>query len=242
MKFYFAGWEKDCYNLFQSYGIDRRLISYWKMMKGQKFDRPKDFFLDSGAFSAFTQGQSINIDNYIEFIKQHKPETYAVLDVIGDFEKTKANQKYMESKGVNPLPTVHFGSSKEQINYWLDGYNHIAIGGLVPHAKFRKRLFGWTDIFFSQVREKFPVKCHAFGMASNSFLTRYPCYSSDSTSWQRFSKFGNSSVEMCENKRIFLTKSKTVPPKNRYAIEMEHHLRLERFITELWKKKGIIWE
>ena len=46
------------------------------------------WFLDSGAFSAFTQGAEIDIQEYIEFIKEHKDylEAYANLDVIGDAE------------------------------------------------------------------------------------------------------------------------------------------------------------
>ena len=70
-----------------------------------------NLFLDSGAFSAFTQGAEINIVDYIAFIKKNKKyiETYAVLDVIGSAEKTWENQRIMEKAGLSPLPCFHFG-------------------------------------------------------------------------------------------------------------------------------------
>ena len=43
-----------------------------------------DVFLDSGAFSAWTRGMEIDIQKYIEFIKQNQDiiTVYANLDVI----------------------------------------------------------------------------------------------------------------------------------------------------------------
>ena len=44
-----------------------------------------ELFLDSGAFSAFTQKVTIDIQEYIAFIKEHEDiiDVYANLDVIG---------------------------------------------------------------------------------------------------------------------------------------------------------------
>ena len=78
-----------------------------------------DVFLDSGAFSAWTRGVEIDIQKYIEFIKQNQDviTVYANLDVIspGRFsmgtkesaELTLRNQKIMEQAGLSPLPVFH---------------------------------------------------------------------------------------------------------------------------------------
>src|SRR3990167_8063836 len=52
---------------------------------------PENAFLDSGAFTAFTQGTNINIDDYIEVIKELNIPYYAALDVIGDYKATEKN-------------------------------------------------------------------------------------------------------------------------------------------------------
>ena len=88
-------------------------------------DKAVSLFLDSGAYSAWTQGVEINIRDYIDFIKQHQDiiDIYANLDVISidgkrgsklTAELTLKNQKIMEEGGsilfrsstsVNPLNT-----------------------------------------------------------------------------------------------------------------------------------------
>ena len=69
-------------------------------------ERGVPLFLDSGAFSAMHSGAEINIDAYIDFIKEHgaKFEKVAALDCIGDWKGTEKNLQYMRGKGVNPIP------------------------------------------------------------------------------------------------------------------------------------------
>ena len=77
---------------------NKRLHSYFHLIitKGKIMEKNKvDLFLDSGAFSAETQGAKIDIQEYIDFIKEHQDviEVYANLDVIGDPVSTWKNQK-----------------------------------------------------------------------------------------------------------------------------------------------------
>ena len=61
-----------------------------------------DLFLDSGAFSAWSSGTNISMDDYIDFIIENKQyiTVYSNLDVIGDAEATWRNQSLMERKGL----------------------------------------------------------------------------------------------------------------------------------------------
>ena len=70
-----------------------------------------DLFLDSGAFSAWNKGTSIDIKKYIKFIKKNEDlfTVYANLDVIGiggnqpnllTATKTLENQRIMEKAGL----------------------------------------------------------------------------------------------------------------------------------------------
>lgn len=159
-------------------------------------------FLDSGAFSAWTQGVEINIQEYIEFIKEHEEhlEVYANLDVIGiggkqpnklTAEKTLENQKIMEAAGLAPLPCFHFGEPFEYLEYYVENYDYLALG---VAGNTGARLLPWLDVCFGDYicgKDGLPkVKVHGFAVTSLTAMTRYPWYSVDSTSWVLASRMG----------------------------------------------------
>lgn len=155
---------------------------------------PINLFLDSGAFSAFTKGVKIDIQEYIAFIKKNKKyiDVYANLDAIGDPEQTLKNQKVMEKAGLYPLPCFHYGSDIKYLEYYLENYEYIALGGMVPISS--PQLIQWLDdIFPNYICDKkgYPkVKVHGFGMTSLKLMLRYPWYSVDSTSWVTTGRMG----------------------------------------------------
>jgi len=250
--------RKDKLYLLNSYleiknkkNLDKRYFNY-------RYDKDQ-FFLDSGAFTAFTQGKVIHIDDYIDFIKKNENEItlYASLDVIGDYEKSRVNQEYMESKGLNPLPTFHAGSPLEELERMVEKYDYIALGGLVPLALDRKRMKAWLDkcwkvIFNNTIKKNKPLtKIHGFGVNALWAWERYPFYSVDATSWVTGSKFRRTvrfnNGKMTTSKK---DKSRNLDTINLYTKEY-YHLNLQNideyykssnYVTNLWKKRGIIWE
>jgi hypothetical protein len=161
-------------------------------MKQQK---EVNLFLDSGAFSAFTQGVEINIDEYIAFIKEHQQylEVYANLDVIGSARKTYENQQYMEKAGLSPLPCYHYGEPTRYLKRYVEKYDYIALGGMVPIST--KDLQMWLDEIWNECicdSKGMPrVKVHGFGLTSHKLMRRYPWYSVDSTSWVVTGRLGS---------------------------------------------------
>ncbi len=150
-------------------------------------------FLDSGAYSAMTQGVVIDIDEYIAFIKEHQHylDVYCNLDVIGDAEASLKNLLYMEERGLHPLPVHHYGESEKYLKYYLSRYEYIALGGMVN----REGIDRWLDPIFQKYicdSSGMPkVKVHGFGLTSLPLLLRYPWYSVDSTSWVMTGRFGS---------------------------------------------------
>ncbi len=143
------------------------------------------FFLDSGAFSAFTRNIEVDIDKYIEFIYKFKDRmtVYSVLDNITDWKKTQKNLEYMESKGVNPLPCYHYGEPIEILEKMVEKYEYIAIGGMVPIST--KDLYPFLDMCFNIICDSngnAKIKVHGFGMTTLQLIQKYPWHSVDSTS------------------------------------------------------------
>ena len=196
MKLFFAGAEQKYWmNVAVEAGVKHALGTFDEYKKKKDYDMQKyfeeagfkgEFFLDSGAFAGFTQGVEINIDDYIYFIKKNKHVLtyYASLDSIGDAEKTLKNMNYIESQGLNPIPTFHYGEDWKYLHYYCSKYDYIALGGMVPIST--PNLRKWLDAIFS----KYPnQKFHGFGLTNFELMQRYPWFSVDSTSWLMGSKF-----------------------------------------------------
>lgn len=171
----------------RSLGVEVTDERYKKAMT-KKNDFPVSLFLDSGAFSAWSRGATIDIQEYISFIKEHKKrlKAYAVLDVIGDAEATWQNQLIMEKAGLMPVPCFHFGEPFKYLQRYVDKYKYIAIGGLARMGTRKTEMFGFLDKCFSLICDKdgMPkVKTHGFAVTGMYAMKRYPWYSVDSTSW-----------------------------------------------------------
>lgn len=175
-----------CYLLINHY------VHYYKEFSMRKVK----LFLDSGAFSAWTKGVEIDIDEYIKFIKKYKKylECYANLDVIGSAEETYKNQKYMESKGLKPLPVFHLQDKFSWLDRYLDeGYDYIGIGGIAGKSTVGARKHFLSRVWDRITDEKgYPlIKTHGFGMTAVNLIVQYPWWSVDSTSWLSASRLGD---------------------------------------------------
>ena len=175
-------------------------------------------FIDSGAFSAWTKGKSIDVDEYINFINTYKdylsicasvdniPGEPRSAHVASEEEVNESAQKswdnflYMRSKMINPdllLCTFHCGESwdylKQILNYKDDHgpIKYIGFGGLV--GKTENIINDFCDKAFRIIKnsDNPNVKVHAFGMTRLNYLNEYPFTSADSTSWLQTANFGN---------------------------------------------------
>ena len=153
-------------------------------------------FTDSGAFSAYHNKTTVNIQNYIDFIKENKEdiETYANLDDIGSPEGTWKNQEEMERQGLCPIPVYHLGESYSYLDRCME-YEYFAVGGIASKLTSPGSLKSALSVVFKRLcTEKtnfFPSnKIHGFGIAAPTLLVEYPWYSADTTSWAQYGRFG----------------------------------------------------
>lgn len=166
-------------------------------------------FIDSGAYSMWTRGIEIDVDEYINWLNERADylDLFGQVDAIPGTkeggatyqevreaaQKTWDNYLYMRSRLKKPeglLYTFHVGEPKEfleQALEWTDeNGNHIpyiALGGMVGKTSLVRKNF--LDMCFTIIKNSSnpDVKVHAFGMTSKDLLAKFPITSADSTSW-----------------------------------------------------------
>jgi hypothetical protein len=155
-----------------------------------------DLFIDSGAFSAWSQKLTIDVQDYIAFIKENLDiiDVYANLDVIKDAQGTWKNQRIMENAGLHPLPVYHVEDDIKYLHKCIDNYAYFCLGGMAKGYSTAERT-GFLDRCFKIIcdtPDHFPkCKVHGFGMTSLPLMLRYPWYSIDSTSWIMTGRMGS---------------------------------------------------
>lgn len=157
-------------------------------------------FLDSGAFSAFTKGVDVDIRGYCDYIKRNLDiienidgdVCASVLDGIGDPLKTWQNQQTMEQMGVRPLPCFHYGEDERYLEWYIQHYDYITLGGMVPIST--PQLVYWLDRIWNRYLTdgsgRPRLKVHGFGLTAIPLMERYPWYSVDSSSWVQKAAMG----------------------------------------------------
>ena len=183
-------------NILESY----HYIGSQKFIDQMRADDAK-VFLDSGAFSAFTLGVDIDLPTYCEYIKRNidlwRVEDgvvmASVLDGIGDPLKTWQNQMAMEQLGAKPLPCFHAGEDERYLEYYVQNYEYITLGGMVGSST--KQLCIWLDRMWERYLTdgsgRPRLKVHGFGITAVPIMERYPWYSVDSSSWIQSAAFGS---------------------------------------------------
>lgn len=198
--------------------------------------------LDSGAFSAWTRGVEIELARYIAFIKENAAllDSYINLDsipgergrrpTVKEVDRAAAesleNYRAMRAAGLRPIPVFHFGESFVWLERLLEaGADYICLGGTVGTRTAPKRQF--FDECFSILtngRGEPIVRVHGLGVSEGKFVTRYPWYSVDSTSWAIAPIYGMILVPGLEKSRfsaqIYVADGKLDKRANSRRLEM----------------------
>lgn len=151
--------------------------------------------IDSGAFSAWSKGIEIDLEEYAEWVAN--VATYnrvrsldcVALDVIPKDKSEReesAKQSFknylrMKKLGVDSIPVFHYGETFKWLDKMLEHTNHIGLGGV---ARLRIDNRQWLDKVFRYLDKQNirGLKVHGFGQTSVPNLQRYSYFSVDSTS------------------------------------------------------------
>ena len=199
--------------LLKKCNVEHILVSYHFVKKVDELFRkmdgyvPKTFILDSGAFSVWANGGSVDIFSYGLFAKrlreQLPPEVelnVVNLDVLpGEFGRTPTNEEreqsaikgwdnmlYLESLG---LKVIHVYHQHEDLK-WLEKLRtHSDYIGISPaNDVSMPQKLSFMDSCYAKITDT--VKTHGFAVTSPDQLYRYPLFSADSSSWVAAARYG----------------------------------------------------
>lgn len=189
---------------------------------------PTHTMLDSGAYSAWNSGKTIDIDALCEEIKNPYWKEAVGLDVIGDAEGSLKNALYMKRKGVNAMPVFHIGDPWEILQEYCKQFDKVGLSCRFGESIKTSDL--WNDQCFAR---QWPHKFHSFGWLAEKSMMRVPFHSADSSSWAlgpgafgTWREFGKLSIRG----KIDLT------------AQVDSVLRMERRLQTRWKKEMALLE
>jgi hypothetical protein len=208
-------------------------------------------FLDSGAFSAYTLGVTLSVDDYCDYIKRNRDIIReedgclmaSVLDGIGDARQTGINQEAMEAQGVRPLPCFHFGEPPEYLEWYVRNYEYITLGGMVgaSTAQLREWLEKVWQGYLLDGSGRAKIKVHGFGITAVPLMEEFDWYSCDSSSWIQSAAFGSIVVPgaSANNPAMPIAVSSKSPSRHDYGQHLSTLSPPEReYVRELLARNG----
>lgn len=208
-----------------------------------------NIFVDSGAFSAFTLGTTINLHAYCDYIKRNtdiirKEDGIlmaSVLDGIGDPLQTWRNQLNMEELGAKPLPCFHAGEDERFLEWYVQKYEYITLGGMVGSST--QQLMTWLDRIWDRYlvdgSGRPRLKVHGFGITAIRLMERYPWWSCDSSSWIQSAAFGS----IVNPKHGPLAVSTKSPSRHDYGQHISTLSQIEQdYVLQMLEKQGFTYE
>ncbi len=225
--------------------------------------------IDSGAFTAWTKGKAVDIEEYIRFAKRtmasYPCEAHVInLDVIpGRFgvpptkeekresaERGWANYERLRAAGLPVIHVFHMGEDFEWLHRLKASSDYIGISP-ANDASVKARI-AWLAKVFSII--KTDVRAHAFGFTALSALTRFPFFSADSSSWNSAQRYGTTAVYRdLKTTHIAKRDCRKLQMRGfdgercfgdkylRMDICVRGMLDMERDVTRLWEARGIVW-
>jgi hypothetical protein len=172
---------------------------------------PERVILDSGAFSMWSNGKTVNLEEYAQFCKVFKellpknielnvvnldvlPGTWGHVpskeDIATSAEEGWQNMLYLESLG---LKVIHVFHQHEDFAILEKLKAHSDYIGISPanDVSMNEKL-DWLNKVFLNLKDK--TKTHGFAVTSHKQLLGYPFYSVDSSSWVTPARFGRVAV------------------------------------------------
>jgi len=150
-----------------------------------------ELLVDSGAFTAFNAGQTIELNEYMEFLRKWATDVfgYLALDKVQDPAATEVNLRIMLSEGFKPIPVHVLGDDEQRMDELFSMSSWVACAGLRrPHRgaappEYVKQKMAWAK----------GRNVHWLGYTSNAMIRAFKPYSVDCANYKQASISGSTS-------------------------------------------------
>lgn len=233
-------------------------------VRKEKSYEPKHLMLDSGAFTVWTKGSTVDIAEYAAWalhVRECKPDTVAInLDVIPgapgrkptSAERTRAaeqsieNADYLRDRGLPVMEVFHLYEPVELLDRLLERRRPgelLGVGGTVGAPGATKAQFFravWAHVLQRHPMDAMPP-LHALGVGVDArLLWEHPWYSADSATYilpRRLNK------RLTRDRRQEFMRDGERGNRAAQFVEVHrmlaHYLRLERDLTSMWDRRGL---
>ena len=146
--------------------------------------------LDSGAFTAWSQGKPVELARYAAYVQEHHVlfDWCASLDAIGDAAQSRRN--WLALRAAVPtakiVPVFHEGEEPALLDEYVSAAPLVGLGRIEGRRSI-DATFAWYDAVFNRHPEG---RFHGFGNSAPETLEPYPFHSFDSSTWERDSAYG----------------------------------------------------
>lgn len=189
----------------------------------------KSTILDSGAFSAWNSGKTIDFDQLCAEAGNGRWDEAVGLDVIGDPVASLKNCLRMKERGLEVMPVFHFGEPWEILEEYKKQFKRIGLSCRFGEPVNQSNK--WLGQCFARA---YPAQFHSFGWVSEKTLLAFPFTTADTASWHTGIRFGKGQAYP----GLRLPKRTEVGP-GAYDLRADvmHYLKLEERIIARWKKE-----
>ncbi len=247
--------ENYGYLLYSQLNDRRNIMNTIEYMKEHPDNRIK-LFIDSGAYSAWSLGKKIDVEEYINFLNKYSEyfEMFACVDKLPGTPKTVSklsheeveesaklsweNYLYMRSKVKEPDKLLYTFHSNESFDHLITALQYED-----EHGKLKRMATGGTASIERSDRKNFFDKVyktlkevpneikdiHAFGVSDFKLMENYTATSSDSTTWVRSASFGQI---MINNKVYTVSDRKEDVGENEDQKSLSHYEALKTAVEK----------
>ena len=138
MRYFFSGIgsteERD---MLQEAGVTRILVDPTDLHNADGMNA--QVALDSGAYHAFKNRTTIDVDRYLEVVRSRSFEFIVAPDVLGDMDATIANWNRVKNCGLPLVPVWQWGSDEGILHQFLNEAPLVGIGACVPWMRVDHR-------------------------------------------------------------------------------------------------------
>jgi len=232
---------------------------------------PKDLALDSGAFTAWNSGKSVDIIKYAEWCLKWKAKQDKVravnLDVIpGEAGRTSTeaerklgmaasikNADYLRSRGILIEEVFHQDEPFEFLDLLVSRLAKGDILCISPRNDVsKKKKLIWLQSILTHLvktvgKDNLP-KMHGLAVTSKDLMLAFPFYSADSSTYANPARFGvtfdhnGNGIKVKDFLGINVRSGQESAMRMMMVQSVDYYKKMEELVTTTWKRRGIVWE